>query len=90
LLEQSEIFLVVISIGIFLCVILPLLLFNRKIDNSFERIILCVPSGELVKISGNSWNKLVNMGLIRYHKKYNSYIMDDKFSKYKLKNRKII
>ena len=82
-----------ILIGMFSCVFIPILLFRRFISKNFSyppRTILCLPSGELIKIKDTNWEKLVRKQKIRWSNKYRHYITGDYFSKYKIKELNVI
>lgn len=65
-------------------------IFKDKKNKNKNRIIrkhhtvLCVPSGEIIKIKAKRWNWLCKNSRVQWNDKYNYYIISDKYSKFKI------
>jgi len=84
---------IMILFGMLSCIFIPLLLIRKFFNKKFSyipRTILCLPSGELIKIKDSNWEKLIRKRKIKWSNKYKHYITNDVYSKYKIKKLNII
>jgi len=58
---------------------------QTKKNTKKYRILLCEPSGEIIKISNKKWNKLIRNDQIKWNEKLRYYMTPDENTKYKLK-----
>ena len=95
--EEILILVIVFGIIITMKVVIIFHMFRNEKEKSFDkypylkktiekkyRIVLCTPSGELIKIKPSKWNLLCRKCEVQWNGKLGYYLVKDKYSRYKL------
>lgn len=93
----GEIITLAIVFGFIFCVMLPIILYHilkpkrlQKYETKWNkaRMVLCLPSGEIIKIKDSKWDKLCKRNEVQWIPNLDYYCIKDKYSKYKVNEKR--